>query len=159
MACAQFEELVTKLGLSEKEYNLPIGDEHLETISRKSCKKWKNLPAHLDLKTIVAEDIAKEGGTEQEKRYNFLRQWQEIKGSEATYKRLITALLEINCMQDAETVCSTIKTDAVKTDHDQPPDHSEPPDHAQPPSASNATSAQHNASASHTPETGKVQHP
>jgi hypothetical protein len=91
-------------GLADEDTNQVVTDIHLECISRTCCKQWKSLPSHLGLEDIVAEDIDKSQKTEREKRHEFLRQWKSTKGSEATYKRLIDALLQIRCKQDAEKV-------------------------------------------------------
>ena len=46
---------------------------------------------------------------EDEKRATFFAKWKEAKGSDATYKALISALLEIGCAEDAECVCKLLK--------------------------------------------------
>ena len=90
-----------------------VSDEHLETISRSCCEKWKSLPAHLELETIVASDIDKKQKDEDEKRHDFFKKWKLTKGSAATYGKLISALEKINCMDDAEKVRQFMGTKAV----------------------------------------------
>ena len=53
----------------------------------------------------VVPDIDQGPGGEDEKRRNFFFKWRDTKGSGATYKTLISALLEIDCREDAENVC------------------------------------------------------
>ena len=81
-----------------------VSDLHLEVISRSYCTKWKSLPAHLEMKEVVVNDIDRINGDEQEKRHAFLKKWKAVKGSEATYKKLINALLAIECREEAEGV-------------------------------------------------------
>ena len=102
-------KLLKKFQLSRSSCKKPVSKEHLETISRSGCKEWKSLPAHLELEDIVAEDIDKSKTTEREKRHEFLLKWKDMKGSDATYEQLVKALLKIECVQDAETVCQMLK--------------------------------------------------
>ena len=94
--------MAEQYGLADGYGDQPVTDEHLEIISRSCCKKWKSLPAHLELEDIVAEDIDKTQKGEREKRHDFLREWKSMKGSKATYKKLIAALLKIKCKDEAE---------------------------------------------------------
>lgn len=102
-------ELQSTHGLSERELDRQVSDKDLERISRSCCKHWKFLPAYLELEAILALDIDRKGVDEREKRHEFLLKWREIKGSAATYKQLISALLEIKSVEDAERVCVLVK--------------------------------------------------
>ena len=101
-------ELKSHYGMTEGHCDQPVSDIHLEELSRTGCKQWKSLPPHLKVKTIVAEDIDKGQKEPAMKRYEFLLKWKEIKGSNATYRHLLTALLKINCGQDAEKLCEML---------------------------------------------------
>ena len=105
----EFQELAEQFKLTEANFKEPVSERHLETISRSSCKHWKSLPAHLNLPTITADDVDQCQVEQETKRYNFLRKWKEIKGSDATYEQLISALLKIKSKQDAEKICSLLK--------------------------------------------------
>ena len=96
-------------GLESEDVNNKITDKHIEVISRSSCKKWIYLPAHLELDSIIAEDIDGLPVDEDKKRHKFFSTWKEKKGSEATYKTLIGALLTIECKEDAEYVLKLLK--------------------------------------------------
>ena len=109
MADSTFRELMEHFKLAEKDYDKQVGDSHLECISRSHCEHWKRLPAHLGVDPIVAKDIDSGQGDEAAKRHNFFSTWKEKKGSGATYKQLITALLKVDCRQDAESVCEMLK--------------------------------------------------
>ena len=102
-------ELSISCGLSEQDLSKAVSDKDLERISRSCCKDWKSLPTHLELETFLVEDIEKSWADEREKRHNFLRQWKRIKGSRATYRQLVSALLEIGSVEDAEKVCAILK--------------------------------------------------
>jgi hypothetical protein len=82
-----------------------VSDRHLQKISCVCCKDWRSLPAHLQLETIVAEDIDRSPKGEEEKRYDFLKKWKKIQGSGATYTKLHDALLAIKSKDDADRVC------------------------------------------------------
>ena len=97
------------LSSAERDINTPVSDCHLERISRCCCKDWKMLPAYLKLDATVAEDIDRKPVDEREKRHDFLRKWRKKKGSAATYKQLHTALLEIDCGEEAEKVYTILE--------------------------------------------------
>ena len=54
------------------------------------------------------EDIAKEEQGEQRKRDKMLQKWQEMEGSKATYKVLISVFEDVKNHQAAETVRSLV---------------------------------------------------
>ena len=105
-------------GLSEEDCNKQISDLSLEDIARSSCRKWRDLPSRFVLPSILAEDIDRSGAGEGEKRLNFFRDWKHMRGFDATYKRLIGALLDIHCREDAEFVCRLLRD---LPDTQQPP--------------------------------------
>jgi hypothetical protein len=104
-----FQDLLKRHELSDRSCNKLVSDVHLEEISRSNCKQWKSLPSHLGLETIVADDIDRSQKDPREKRYDFFLQWKDIKGTGATYKQLINALLKIKCKKDADKVCQLLK--------------------------------------------------
>ena len=106
---SSFSDLIKQYELSHRCTKKKVSDAHLELISRSYCEEWKSLPPYLKLETVVANDIDRSAKTEREKRHDFLFEWKEIKGSAATYKQLITALLHIKRRQDAEKVCELLK--------------------------------------------------
>ncbi len=95
--------------LAEEHCNQQISDRHLEDFSRSSCQQWRSLPSRLGLPTILAEDIERSVSNEGERRHIFFQEWKQRKGFEATYKRLIEALIGINRREDAEKVCQLMK--------------------------------------------------
>ena len=94
--------------LTVQDYETQITDSHVERISRSYCKRWKLLPPYLKMETIVAEDIDCKQAHEGEKRYEFIKTWKQEKGSKATYLSLISALLQIDCKDDAGNVCKLL---------------------------------------------------
>ena len=83
--------------------------EHLNAISRSYCNQWKILIPYLKMKGITEDDVDAHSGSPREKRRIFLRKWKRVKGSEATYERLVCALLEIECRNEAEGVCQLLQ--------------------------------------------------
>lgn len=106
---AEVKDLIKHYHLREEKCRQQISDVDTDEISRSLCRKWRSLPSHLGMNTIDADDIDRGPGNEEEKRRNFLLKWKHLKGSGATYEKLITALLEINCRADAEGVCKLIQ--------------------------------------------------
>ena len=90
--------------LLNEECNKQISDAHLEMLSSKRCRKWRNLTTSLELDSIVKDDIDRKSVCESEKRLDYFTEWKDQKGSAATYKSLIRALLKIGCRDDAEFV-------------------------------------------------------
>ena len=103
------ESLIVRYQLTEEDVNKQITDKDIEFISMSMCGKWKSLYAHLDLKAIIAEDIDRLQVDEDQKRSKFFSTWKEKKGSEATYEKLIGALLTMECRGDAESVCMLLR--------------------------------------------------
>ena len=106
------EALARCYQLAEKDCDGAVSEVHLLEISRSCCKKWRLLPAHLEMREVVVDDIDHINGDEQEKRcYS-----QEMEGSQRFWcylqKKLINALLAIECRQDADkmqSVCELLQ--------------------------------------------------
>lgn len=95
--------------LSEESCNRKVSNTHLEKISESFCRKWRSLPSFLEMETIVVNDIDHSSNDEGGKRLAFFLKWKHMKGSTATYRKLLSALLEINCKEDAEGVCEMLQ--------------------------------------------------
>ena len=116
MADVDAVSLMKTYGLTDREWMKPITEKHIIDISRSYCTKWKSLYAFLAMESIIAEDIAKNPAyDEEEKRVAFFKKWRDIKGSDATYKQLISALLQIHCRNDAEGVCKIPSTASTES--------------------------------------------
>ena len=115
------ESLLDSHHLSEQDINKQITDGHMEVISRSLCGKWRSLPPHLELDSIVVQDIDRMQSDESEKRSKFFATWKGKQGSRVAYKRLIRALLMIECTQDAESVCKLLNNgDSVQQQCSEP---------------------------------------
>ena len=109
---SSFKSFLDNQHLTEEDCDKQITDEYIEVISRTLCDKWRSLPPHIELDPIVIKDIDRCQIEDEEKRSKFFTTWKEKQGSRATFKRLITALLKIECIQDAESVCKLLKKDS-----------------------------------------------
>lgn len=109
MSDQAFAQLIKRYQLRRADLTNQISDTHLVEISLSHCQKWKFLPSFLDIESIVAQDIDTERISEEDKRRAFFLKWKDLKGSDATYERLIIALLRIKCKDDAESVCKLMK--------------------------------------------------
>lgn len=94
--------------LADGDCNQPINMVHFDVISRTLCGGWRSLPTYLDMIEILVKDLERDLKVESERRKAFFSQWKAMKGSAATYKKLIIALLYINCVEDAEGVCKLL---------------------------------------------------
>ena len=100
---------MTKHQLTEKDISKKVNVSHLEFTSRSCYKQWKSLPPILGLQSSVIDKTPKD---EKIKCFSFLLSWMTTKGSGATHKQLLTALLKINCEEAAEMLCTRIKKSA-----------------------------------------------
>ncbi len=101
--------LMESFGLREEDYSREMTEAHLEEFTHDYGENWRTIHAHLDIKSIVARDIDRKEN-EGEKRYAFFIKWKSLKCSGATYKKLVYALLKINCRNDAEAVCVMLRS-------------------------------------------------
>jgi dsRNA-specific ribonuclease len=97
-----YEELIKKHKLSEEE---KVSEAHMEAISNYYCKHWERL---LEINNTEVSDIRK--------RLELLHTWREQKGSKATYKQLVLALLKID---GAEKVREILKKELSPVHDDQ----------------------------------------
>ena len=103
--------LIERFELREEDCEKKMSDKQLDKIALSYCRKWELLCSQLEMEEIVEHDIKKSQSliTEEEKRRDFLFKWKNVKGSAATAKALISALLGINSVNDAEGVCQLLK--------------------------------------------------
>ena len=95
-------------GLRKEDCDKEISDQDIEYISRKLCKNWRSLPPVLGMPRVTESDIQRDHNKEREKRRAFFLDWKEFAGSDATYRMLIGALLEIDDREDAEGICELL---------------------------------------------------
>ena len=107
MELTALRELLKKHRLTDKDINRQVNVNNLERTSHFCYKQWKSLPSHLGVHSNVVGEIDKTHKDEKTKCLNFLLWWN--KGSCATYKQLLTALLSIKCEQAAEMLCTRLK--------------------------------------------------
>lgn len=100
--------------MTEENYGKQVTDSHLEEISCCCCGQWRSIPSYLDMESLVVQDIDRAYKGEEEKRKEFLLVWKKKKGSYATYRKLIHALLKIDCRNDAEKVYKLLQKSVSK---------------------------------------------
>ena len=101
------EALIKECGLTEADCNKEVKKSHLEKICRSFCSRWRLLPPLLGVEPAVMEKLQRENSEDSQKRAFFLR-WKELQGAGASYRRLVGALWEAGCMEDAEKVCKLL---------------------------------------------------
>ena len=97
---------------TEQDCNKVVSDAHLDSISHCCCAggTWKSLATHLEIQRAVIEDVDRKQIDDKEKRSLFFCQWKQMKGSEATYMKLLTTLLKIQRRLDAEEVLKLLQS-------------------------------------------------
>ena len=96
--------------LTEQDCRREVSDTDIAKIASSIRGKWKTqLPPRLGLDPIVVDDILVTYITEEDRRFAFFKEWKLQYGFDATYKILISSLLEINRRQDAGKVCEILK--------------------------------------------------
>lgn len=105
--------LLHRFNLDEGECNKAASKAHIEELCKANCTQWRQLPSPLDVETVSVGEIERSTVEESDRRLSFLSQWKQIKGSAATYRQLIMALLGIKCDEDAANVCKLLKRDAT----------------------------------------------
>ena len=108
IAMADLDPLLKQYKLKREDVTKKISDIHLDKISHSCCSQWRRLPPYFDMEKIVKDDINRLPANEDEKRSSFFSKLDE-KGCDATYEKLISALLEMGCKNDAEKVCRLIQ--------------------------------------------------
>ncbi len=105
------DTLLDNYELTDEECCMQVSDIHLDQFSSNCCsnKEWTFLPPYLEVEGTVVADINHENLSGKEKRLCFFKQWKQIKGSDATYRALISALLQINRRSDAEYLCNLLQ--------------------------------------------------
>ena len=103
------DSLMEDYKLTEGVFNAQVTDKHRVDICRSCLGKWRSLPPSLKMLDITADNIDKSNLDEEDKKIEFLKKWKQIKGSSATYRNLVCALLEISCKEDAEFVCKLLQ--------------------------------------------------
>lgn len=84
-----------------------MSDQHLGDIAAIYFRLWRALPSRLGVERM--ENATARTNELSEKRAFFYK-WRKVKGSEATYTRLITALLDVGSREDAERVCKMLRS-------------------------------------------------
>ena len=106
------EELVREVGISVDLLDQRCSDEHLKSISL--FLDWRNVAPHLGLSERDIEDIISEERKESDRRLKALRKWKKKYSYKATLKSLVMVLLKIESGDDAEKVCRSLKSQALK---------------------------------------------
>ena len=120
-AMATVDSLLELQGSLGEEAEEQVDERHLSEISHRCNCQWKTLHPCLELPTDTKDAVEQEIGNldasedEEGKRLVLLSKWKDAKGSEATYKLLVGALLQAGCKDDAEMVCELIQPMPVES--------------------------------------------
>ena len=101
----------------EKRGNEQIAQPHLQKIAQQGLQKWRMLHAHLGISKVWKENIDRTQKPEEEKKIDFLQEWSNQKGEDATYVALVLALNEIDCRSDIEYIFELLQKDSTSADY------------------------------------------
>ena len=103
--------LMEHYGQTEQDCSKVVSELHLDSFSRCCCTRgtWKALAPHLEIERAVVDDIDRRQVADEEKRSIFFYQWKQMKGSDATYMRLVAALLKTKHRLDAEELLKMLQ--------------------------------------------------
>lgn len=87
--------------LSEKIITTPITEAHYKELSGLSWEV-EELAPHLNIEKSVLKDILRDNAEEQSRKSCLLSKWKENKGTDATYRELIKAMLK--AFEDTDVV-------------------------------------------------------
>ena len=120
------KQLIAQYRLTEEECSKVVSDLHLDLLAQSCCAggAWKTLAPHLEIQRAIVEDIDRKQVDDNEKRSVFFYQWKQMKGSEATYMKLVRALLLIRRRMDAEELLKLLQTTLVSSSEIVPPSFS-----------------------------------
>ena len=105
------ENVLTQYELTEDDCMKKITDKDLDSICNTCSFPYGRMAPHLKVEQACAEDIKQDTNlrSESDRRSSLLKKWKQSKGSEATYKALLSALLGIERREDAEVICKLLK--------------------------------------------------
>ena len=102
---ADKQRLITRYHLTQDALNRKVSDAHILAIQQ--TISWREVGKHL-LKKVDMDDIKRDGFDGAERRDMMLAKWQERSGSDATYDKLINAMISARKIEEAEGVCQLI---------------------------------------------------
>ena len=106
---SELEPLLVRHKVSREDSNKKISDKDIEKISRTCGFPCERLSSYLGMKQVCAEDTKKNGKSELDRRASLLQGWKQMKGTDATYRALIAAFLELERRDDAEAICTLLR--------------------------------------------------
>lgn len=113
MAMSVISSLKAHYKLTAQDLSEVVSQPILEKLSRLYSISWRQISPYLGLPAVVTTDIDRKPVDEGEKRREFLQKWKQMKGSDATYEKLICALLEVERRSDAEGLCQLMQDSAA----------------------------------------------
>ncbi len=98
-----------EFGLSEEQFDQVVSESHFEAITLCYSEKWRYLYTDLNMDLISVSNANRRHHHELDKRKAFFSEWKKKRGEEASYRKLVSALLNIDRRQDAEGVCRLLQ--------------------------------------------------
>ena len=106
--------------LKEEDWHHRFLENDLEIFARCRCSDWKSLPDILGVDKRLADspppqpsrddDSDYEFPSMRDRKQEFFTHWRRVKGRDATYKKLIDALIEIKSWHGTDRVCRLLRS-------------------------------------------------
>ena len=103
--------------LTEEDISKPVAENDLDKIT---TVDFRGLCSHLGMEDIDRHEAECEAQSEAGKRGAFFRKWKNMKGSNATYKKLIIAHLKAKNRNNAEKIAGLLKDTLATADKTRP---------------------------------------
>ena len=99
-----YKSVVGHYHLSDSQLREKCNEKVLEALAPK-LGEWRDIRPHLGVDRNVGTAIEHDQPTEEAKRRQLLYRWKQINGHQATYEKLIRALMQASRTDLAGTVC------------------------------------------------------
>lgn len=115
MATITTEDLIQQWNLSEALCSQQISDQRIQYFCLRRGTNWESLCVPLEMDSVVVSNIKGRESDPFQQRIQFFETWKLQHGQDATYFKLITALLSIQHRLDAEYICELLQTNTGRS--------------------------------------------
>ena len=105
-----FEDLIKKNGLSEVDLKRVMKEAHCHAIAMELGEEWEILAAFIGISDIVVDDIKERHQEPRKRRLALLKKWKKLHGSEATYDKMVSGLVQIDNRKLIEDLMRLLKS-------------------------------------------------
>ena len=104
------EDLIKNNGLSEVDLKRVMKEEHCHAIAMELGEEWETLAAFIGISDIAVGDIKERHQEPRKRRLELLKKWKKLHGSEATYDKMASGLVQINNRELIEDLMRLVRS-------------------------------------------------